>query len=170
MALRLLPNKGFRVAEGYGFPTTGDKAELEVSTVFFSHRRGALLVRLDKQGNDFEGLGIQGLLSYETLDGKLKSQTLKLNYKGQPLENGQYYEQASVGKTVALALLVSNMRQAAEMYGPKREEAVTLMKETLERFRANAETYQELGQEMQFAQSLYDLMRAGAEQGTLYGP
>ncbi len=169
LSLRLLPSNGFRVAEGYGFPTTNDRAELNVSTVFFSRRRGALLVRLSKQGRDFEGLSVQGLLSYETLDRKLKSQTLNLNYNGQPIKNGHYYEQPSAGKTVALGLLVSNMRKAAEMYQPRREEAVTLMQDALNRFRADAENYPELSQEVSFAQALYELMRSGAGQGTLYG-
>ncbi len=169
LSLRLLPSSGFRVAEGYGFPTTGDQAELKVSTVFFSRRRGALLVRLSTQGRNFENLGVQGLLSYETLDRKLKSQTLNLSYEGQPLKNGHYYEQPSVGKTIALGMLVSNMRNAAEMYGTKREEAVTLMQDALKRFRTDTESYQELAQEVTFAQELYDLMRSGAKQGTLYG-
>ena len=169
LSLRLLPSNGFRVAEGYGFPTTNNKAELNVSTVFFSRRRGALLVRLSKQDSDFENLSVQGLLSYETLDRKLKSQTLDLKYNGQPLKDGHYYEQPSVGKTVALGLLVSNMRKAVEMYGTRREEAVSLMQDTLKRFRTDTENYPELSQEVSFAQALYELMRSGAKQGTLYG-
>ncbi len=163
LSLNLTPSKGFSVAEGYGFPTVEGKAELKVNTVFISRRRGALLVRLNNKELDspgFFGLSVQGTLNYKMSNGQSKSQAATLTLNQQlPI----------LSKTVALAILVSTMHQAADLYKSKQGESVKLMGNALQRIREDARSHPELAKEVTFAQKLYDLMLSGAQQGTLYG-
>ncbi|MFQ5490901.1 MAG: VWA domain-containing protein, partial [Phycisphaerae bacterium] len=174
VALTLAP--GYAVAESFGFPTGADEdkpmPELEVSTIFLSRRKGALLVRLvPEEAGDLTGLNVTGQLSYTTPAGELIEQQLDMAYGHlEPDAAGQFFEQASVGKTVALALLVQTMHQAALEYAESHELAVARMRAGFERFVADAEALgdDDLTAEVELAGELLRLMESGAAQGDLY--
>lgn len=170
LSVALEPGAGFEVAEGYGFPTSDKEAELSVSTVFLSERRGALLIRLEPT----EALGtvtVTGSLSYETPAGEAATDTLNATFEADVDERGHAYAQPSVAKTVALALLVSGMKEASARYGEAPAPAAELMQTAATRFEADAEALGDdsLAEEVTFARKLLELMAAGAPQGTLYG-
>ena len=75
-------------------------------------------------------------------------------------------------RAVALALLVSGMKDAATVYSTNQNAAVTIMEATLARFEADvaeAGGDPDLTPEIAFATKLLDLMVQGAPQGNLYG-
>ena len=76
-----------------------------------------------------------------------------------------------MGKTVALAVLVSSMKQAAELYSVDREQAIENMTGALARISADAQALDDeaLTTEVNLARDLLRLMEQGAEQGDLYG-
>ena len=175
MVVNLSPSAGLDVADAYGCPSGDDEAatRMEVSSVFLSRRKGALLVRFTtEEGTELAGLQVGGHLTYETPDGELVEEEIVATYTGQPLDDhGQYFEQVSVGKTVALAVLVSAMAEAAEQYQTDRESAITTMRMATDRFTADAESLADeaLAPEVELARELLSLMQQGAEQGDLYG-
>lgn len=171
LKLELLPAAGFEVAEGYGFPTANKEAKLDVSTVFLSKRRGGLLVRFNTE-QSVTTFAVDAALSYTTPEGLNLEENLSANTTGQTLDNrGHFYAQASVGKTVALAILVSSMNQAATLYGSDAEAAISLLEKARLRFQADAEALADsaLMPEVKLTEDLLQLMKDGAEQGTLYG-
>jgi Ca-activated chloride channel homolog len=167
LTLSLTPSVGLEVAEGYGFPTDNKEAKLTTSTVFLSKRRGALLVRLATPV--ITTFNVSGSLSYKLPTGKTITDTLDASYSNESLEKGRYFAQPSVGKTVALAILVSSMKQASDLYAGNQEQAVTLMDKVAKRFAEDADKDETLTLEVQLANRLLELMKAGAPQGTLYG-
>ncbi len=175
LSVSIRADDGFQVADAYGFP--GDQADSEasfdVTTVFLSRRKGALLLRFaPAYGRPINDLRLHGNLNYLTPDGEEITQSLEINYPEGPLtEQGRYFEQASVGKTVALAILVANMKQAAELYQSNQAQAVTLMNKVVTRIRADAEPLDDLALqvEVELAERLLALMTEGAPQGDLYG-
>jgi Ca-activated chloride channel family protein len=176
LIVQVEPAVGFNLGQGYGFP--GDDGELRTATVFLSRRRGALLLRLD--GGPFEQLGANLSLSYRTPEGGSLNQTLNLSLPGGAMLDhaGRYFEQYSVQKTTALALLVHGMHRAADLYMEERETSLQLMSSAAERFASDAEALIaqnpadriDLERELKLAQDMLHLMQAGARQGTLYGP
>jgi len=166
---------GFGLAETYGFPSGDDEvsASMDVSTVFLSRRKGALLLRVGPDsGTELTGVSFSGSLSYRTPEGGLVEEDVDAAYGGEPLdERGQYFEQPSVGKTIALAILVSSMKDAAEVYATDRELAVQTMTGALARISADALSLDDeaLAAEVDLANDLLQLMEQGAEQGDLYG-
>ncbi len=170
LRVALEPEAPLTVAEGYGFPTTDGEASLETSTVFLSKRRGALLVRLSADGAP-KSLAVSGTLSYETLEGERVEDTLAATFDAEPDARGQAFAQPSVGKTVALALLVSGMKSAAETYAESPQGGSEKMQEVAARIAADTEALEDdsLTQEVELAETLLGLMEAGAPQGTLYG-
>lgn len=170
LRVSLTPQAPLEVAEGYGFPTTDNEASLETSTVFLSKRRGALLVRLIPAGES-KTLAVGGTLSYETLEGERVEDMLAASFKPDPDARGHAFEQPSVGKTVALALLVSGMKNAAETYAEEQTRGAEKMQEVVTRFTADAEALGDASfeGEVALAEELLELMEAGAPQGTLYG-
>ena len=167
LRLTVTPSPGLEVAEGYGFPTAERVAELNTSTVFLSKRRGALLVRLATA--EPAPFSVIGDLSYQTPSGETVLGSLSSSYDGAPLAEGRYFAQPSVAKTVALAVLVSNMQKSARLYGNDPEQAVSLMGQTARRFKEDSHDDPDLAPEVQLAERLLELMKQGAEQGTLYG-
>ncbi len=169
LTLEVNPDDAFEVAEGYGFPTADKEAKLQTSTVFLSKRKGALLVRLEPT-DEMTDLAVSGSLSYETLEGEEVTDTLQAALND---SDDFTFAQPSVGKTVALALLVANVKDAAELYATEQASAVTLMRAATERFKADIERLGAdagtLQDEVEFAEALLALMEEGAEQGTLYG-
>ena len=175
LTLDLTPAGGFTVADAYGFPAAdgGTGAGMDVSTIFLSRRKGALLVRLTPEtGTDLTGLSATGQLSYETPEGEPVTETLQPAYQNQePDDREQFFEQASVGKSVALAVLVAGMRDAAEVYGEDPSAAIAAMQTAVQRITADAAALGDttLAPEIELAEALLQLMEDGAEQGDLYG-
>lgn len=169
LTLELEPGAGLEVAEGYGFPSDKE-AKLSASTVFLSKRRGALLVRLEPTG-ELGTLTVTGSLAYETPSGETVTDTLDTTFEADVDERAHAYAQPSVAKTVALAVLVSGMKEAAARYTEAPKKATELMEAVTTRFEADAEELGDdtLKREVTFAQELLALMEKGTPQGTLYG-
>ncbi|MFW5920546.1 MAG: vWA domain-containing protein [Polyangiales bacterium] len=175
LRIELEASSGFGVVEGYGFPTgeAEGQASMEVSTVFLSERKGALLLQLAPLGDTaMSELAVSGRLSYTTPAGEPVEQSLELQVPAESVPaEGSWFEQPGVEKTTALALLVSGMREAAELYGSDRDAAVETMRAAYERFEADAEAIDDpaIGEEVGFAGQMLELMQSGASQETFYG-
>ena len=175
LQVKLQTASGFRLAGSYGFPGVDGETEatLAVATVFLSRRKGAMLVRLQPvEAGPFAAAEATLSLGYTTVDGTPMTESLAVRYDGQALDDGgRYLPQAGLAKTVALALLVSGMRTAAEQYGTDRAAAVATLEAARERYASDIAGLADeaLDNELVFADALLALMRAGAPQGTLYG-
>lgn len=171
LSLTLAPHEGFAVAEAYGFPKAvgGELPGLKVSTVFLSRKKGALLVRISST-RDMRSLKVDGTLSYLNLGQRQVKETLTASFADDSPAGAPYFEQASVAKSVALALLVSGMHDAAVLYGSDREHAVATLGRTVERFASDAQAIEDpaLDTEVALSRKLFELMQSGAEQGGLY--
>ncbi len=87
LKLALTPLEGFRLEAVYGLPGVepGTKpASLEISTVFLSRNRGAILARLSSQkGNEPTQRMLSGELSFSPRDGEASPPTrLTASYGG----------------------------------------------------------------------------------------
>ena len=175
LTMEVTLSAGFEVADAYGFPSGDDEVATgyDVATVFLSRRKGALLLRLAAaEAEEFTGMSVSGDLSYDTPDGQAVTESIESTYAGEPLdERGQFFEQDSVGATVALAVLVSAMNQAATEYAEDQELAIGTMQVALARFSGDVESLNNdaLTAEVELAGDLLELMKQGAEQGDLYG-
>jgi Ca-activated chloride channel family protein len=176
LKVELTPQPGFGIGAGYGFPAAGGTAQLEASTVFLSRRKGGLLVRLDPlSGQGLTGLGARGQLRYTDLAGQAVTEPLAVDYTGQALDpRGTYFEQRSVGKAVAVAIAVSAMKRAAELYGTDHGAAIKHLDSAMSRLTADdaalaAQGDTALAPLLQMAKDLLALMQKGAAQGDLYG-
>jgi Ca-activated chloride channel family protein len=169
--VQINPCSGFDVADTYGFP--GEEAGLDVATVFLSKKKGALLLRLTPADQiPLAALCADSTLAYTTPAGDTITEELNLLYPSvAPDDRGMAFDQHSVGKTVALAVLVSNMEAAAEIYGQDPGGAVEIMQKVFDRITKDAQALADpaLDPEVQLAEDLLSLMEAGAEQGDLYG-
>lgn len=169
----LLPVVGYSLADTYGFPGQGLTAKLDVSTVFLSRNKGALLARVKKtDGSAPTDLRVDGALSYQNLNGSPYTQALNLAYNHQPLDDrGMYFEQPGVGSTVALAILMSSLHEAASRYGTDPVGAEKLVADAVTRAAADRASLGDasLDGDIQFARDLQALLHSGAMQGTLYG-
>jgi len=174
LSVAVRPSAGLTVAEPYGFPAGFDAdPRLEVATVFLSKRRGALLASLaETELGALDGLAADVDLAWVDPAGVARSQPLHVARDGALDERGQWFAQAAVARTTALALLVSGMHDAAEAYGGDRDAAVAIMRGAAERFAADAAALAEpaLDVEVELAEAMLALMERGAPQGTLYGP
>lgn len=175
LQVKLQTSSGFRLAASYGFPGADGEAEasLEVATVFLSRRKGAMLVQLRPvEAGAFEAAQATLSLGYATVDGTPMTESLAVRYDGQALDDGgRYLPQLGLAKTIALALLVSGMRDAAERYGTDHAAAVATLEAARDRYAADIAGLADeaLDAELVFADALLALMRSGAPQGTLYG-
>ncbi len=174
LELELTPPAGFQIGAAYGFPgdEPGSTAGFSVASVFLSRRRGALLVRLDPQAALPGHFTVTGRLSYLTADGAPVNDTLELSYNGDaPDDHGCWFQQPTLGKTVALATLVAGMQEAAQRYQPNPEQAIAIMRTAAQRIASDAERIADdsLAEEVVFARDMLALMEAGAEQGDMYG-
>ncbi len=173
LKVQVTPASGFSVIQGYGFPgSSGAAPALDVSTVFLSRRKGALLVQLGGAETTLSGLGASSKLSYLDLSGAPLSDNLNSAYGGQPLDaRNMYFQQPSVGKTVALALLMSNLRRAAELYASDHAGAVTLMEKVVQRISSDAQGFADstFDRDVKLASDVLELMKQDAPQGDLYG-
>jgi Ca-activated chloride channel family protein len=171
LEVNLTPDAATKIAAGYGFPTTDGSptASLKVSSVFLSKRRGAMLVKL--QRDDLSTFAVNGTLDYLPAVGDPVHDALTLNYTGEAKDaRGQYFAQPSVAKTVALTLLVTSMRDAAEKYTSDHSAAVGVMQKASDRFALDIAGLGDasLDEEAAFAKALLQLMKENKPQGDLY--
>jgi Ca-activated chloride channel family protein len=173
LSVTMIPSEGYSVAGSYGFPgEAGDpQAKLEVASVFLSKRKGAMLIELQPPEGPLDFAQADLSLSYEKLDGSIVHEGLESTYAGEPLdEAGKFMPQPGIEKTVALALLVSGMKEAATLYGRDRDASIAHMVSVVERFAADAITIADpaIDAEVEFATDMLELMQAGAAQGNFY--
>ena len=145
---------------------------MSVSSVFLSRRRGALLLRIEAEaGSDvsFDALSVDLALEYETLEGEVRSEAFTKGFSA--LSDEAPFEQASVHKTVALARLVSAMKEAAEIYGTGQDGAVAVQQRAHTQFEEALMELEDpaLEQERELSAALLSLMRSGASQESFYG-
>jgi Ca-activated chloride channel homolog len=174
LSMKLEPDSGLAIAESYGFPQgTTPSAALEVSTVFLSKSRGALLVRLAREDKATLGaFHATGTLSYRTVEGTPKAQSLDVYYAGEALDaKGEYFEHGSTAKTVALAILTAGMRTAAEDYAGDHDTGKATMHKVADRAAADGKALNDadFDVEVALASDVLALMLADAPQGDLYG-
>jgi Ca-activated chloride channel family protein len=174
LKVNLTPTTGFSLANTYGFPGTADKtASLDVSTVFLSRKKGGLLLQLaPAMGVPLTNLALSGSLDFKRRDGSPVSQPLTINATGAMVDTrGQYFAQPAVGKAVALAVLVSAMKEAATLYTTDHAKAVTKMADAVARITDDNKTLGDaaIATEVQLAADLLALMQKDAPQGNLYG-
>ena len=177
LKLNLTAGAGFKIANSYGFPGAKDAAQLEVSSVFLSKRKGGLLVQLAPTAMGtapevLKGMSASGTLTYTQVDGVAQSEPLSVSYGGEPLDaRGQFFPQKSVGVATALALVVSGMHDAAALYATDKAAGVAKLQTVLTRFLADRAALAEpsLDAEQQLAEGMLALMQKGAQQGNLYG-
>jgi Ca-activated chloride channel homolog len=174
LRLRLVVEQGFRALEAYGFPGEPDgEFGLEAATVFLSRRKGAMLVRLGAaEGARWSDLRVRGELSYQTPEGETLTQAVEQGYPtAAPDERGMAFEQPGVEKAVALAILVSELRRAAEAYPQDPAGAAQLARQAAQRFAGDAAALADpaLEPEVAFGQAVAGLMERRAPQGDLYG-
>ncbi|MGB5694292.1 MAG: VWA domain-containing protein [Polyangiales bacterium] len=171
LVLQATSSLGFAVADGYGFPeSTLGEASLSVSTVFLSRRRGALLLRFAADdGEPLETLSTELSLEYRTTGGELVSETFVKEFS--QLTDDERFEQQGVHKTVALARLVTAMKQAAEIYGEDADGAVATLQFAHAQFEEVLDALDDpaLDAERAFSAKLIALMREGAPQDSFYG-
>lgn len=175
LALSVAAAENIAITSSYGFPgdpETPDVIGFDVSTVFLSKRRGALLLGLTTESTEIGPFGLSVDLDYTTVAGEAREKHLEVAYDSEPTDDrGHYYEQPMVGKTLALAILVSAMHDAAEAYQLDRQTAITIMTAAHARIVADAAALGDpsVDVEAQLAADLLALMEQGAPQGDLYG-
>lgn len=175
LSVDLVPAAGFAVADTYGFPasTGAPAAALDVSTVFLSKKKGALLVRFEPdQGFELSEFAAHGTLGYTTPEGEAIEETVDVAPDAQALDElGESYGQPSVRASVALALLVTGMKTAATQYQTDRGAALATMSACMGRYSLQIEPLADpaLDAEFELARELRRLMDEGAAQGDMYG-
>jgi Ca-activated chloride channel family protein len=162
------PADGFTPAAAYGFPDDGAPG-LDVATVFLSRRRGAMLVELAPgEGVDVDALSATATIAYHTPDGHAVSELVGAGYDGGPYRSA-WYGQPGVQRTVALALLVDGMGDAAADYATDPAAAIDRMTAVDARFTADVAGDDDLAAEVELSHQLLALMVDGAQQADLYG-
>ena len=162
------------IESSYGFPNGGkaDEDLMKVSTVFLSRKRGALLLKLTDANEQIRGQALSAELRYKDYEQQEKLQTLQLSFPTSTSTNTAYiFEQSSVGRATALALLVTGMKKAAELYQEDRPAATEMFRPIVARIVADAEFFDDDGlrEEAKFAQKMLKLMEEEAPQGNFYG-
>ncbi|WP_441287716.1 vWA domain-containing protein [Sorangium sp. KYC3313] len=176
LSLVATPSPGLSLSHAYGFPTgeagATSIASLDVASVFLSKRKGALLLSLTPASpEEIAGSEVEIALDYVDRSGEPVSSSLSVRYDGEALdERGVVMPQASVDKTVALALLVQAMHDAAQAYSWDRAAAIAALEPALARFAADAAAIGDAGidAEAAFWPALLDLMKADAPLGDFY--
>lgn len=176
MHVAVAPGAGLELAEAYGIPAADDSAAIgmDVSTIFLSRKKGAILLRfVGADGAEALAgeLGAEVDLSYTSIDGETFVEHVTASVSAEELDQrGMNFSQPSVSKTIALAVLVRGMRAAAELYATDHDAAEALMTGVAARFAADAEAIGDpaLAPEVELADALLALMAADAAQGDLY--
>jgi len=175
LVVSIEPPAGFTLERAYGFPVATSGAltpELDVATVFLSRRKGAMLLQLTPDDGEATAFDVAGTIAYTNPNGTPKTAEVQASFDGTLDERGQGWEQHSVGRTAALALLVDGMKGAVSVYQNDQVAAVTTMTAVHDRFAADALVLddKDLPVEVQLAAELLELMEAGAPQEQdLYG-
>lgn len=175
LKVEVTPATGYSLRNSYGFPgAPGSSAKLEATTVFLSRKKGGLLLELAAGAEaPITAMSLAGALSYVRTDGMPVSERLSIDAAGATLDGrGMYFQQPSVGKAVALAILTSAMKEAASLYGIDRTGAIQRMQQAADRIAQDAAALKEpsLDPEVKLAADLLALMKSGARQdlsGTL---
>lgn len=176
LSLHVGATSGYSVAQSYGFPESADQEPgevgMSVSTVFLSKKKGALLARIQQADPGRIGkFYAVANLRYTTPEGALVTVDLDAPYGGEELDGlGQYFEQPSVAKSTALALLVSGMHEAATSYSANQQSAIDHMQVVYNRFASDIAALDDaaVNVELQLAEELLRLMQEGAGQGDYY--
>jgi len=167
LKMALTPAEGFKIEAVYGLPGVepgAAQAGMEVSTVFLSRRRGAILARLSREGEFAPGQSlVKGTLSFLPTEGGESSTLLTASYEGsEPLAVTEaWYSQESVRKSVALTNFILGAQVACEKwYGGDRVGARELADRTVELLSLEAERLDDapLRAEVQLARELAALM------------
>lgn len=165
---------GLDIDTPYGFPTGfADDPQLSASSVFLSNRRGALLMSIEGDAAALDGMEAELDLGWTTPGGFEKTTTLHVTRGGAIVdERGQWFQQAAIERSTALALLVEGMHRAAEQYAFSPGEAEATMAAAQARFEADAAASgaEDLQPEVDLGDAMLELIRARAPQGELYGP
>lgn len=176
LSVKAAPTAGLSVGKSYGFPESaaGQPVALDVSTVFLSKNRGALLVQLAPDANHAiaAGDGVTLDLSYADPDGASHKETLSPSYDGAALSDaGVAMPQQGISRAVSLALFTSAMHDAAEAYATDHANAIAIFEPALARLSSDAvaSNDDDLTKEAEFWVKLLDLMKKNAPQGDLYG-
>ncbi|MDQ3031206.1 MAG: VWA domain-containing protein [Myxococcota bacterium] len=175
LSLEVKTHEGVSIERGLGFPgapSAADTLDLDVATVFLSRRRGALLVQLRAlQLAALEGATVSLHLEYDEPDGTHVDQPIAITLPRLAEGATEAHAQPVTARTIALALLVDGMRDAATLYASDRPAAIARMTSTRNRIAAAAASTEDAGlaTEAELADALLALMEAGARQGTLYG-
>lgn len=165
--------EGWGIDRGLGFPAVSDDEQLglEAETVFLSKRKGALLVALTPLATS-EPLRGEFALSYVTPDGTAVEGVAAFDASAAiPGETGQWFEQHSVARTTALALVTEAMHDAATIYAAMPAAALGVLQAARARFAADAAALgdADLAVEQQLVDAMTALVEQGAPQGSLYG-
>lgn len=175
----------FVVGASYGFPGTDPQERaIDAASVFLSKRRGALLLRVDREdaGDDDalstsspkDAFSLDMSLSYRTRDGEEHTATLSTQHQLDATHTidarGHFFAQNSTAKATALAILVESLKTATTLYNNDPVAAEELARLATERIEADAAAYgEDLQSEAVFARALLDLIVARAPMGNLYG-
>jgi len=110
-------------------------------------------------------------LAYFEPDGTEITEDAPFAYDETPLTDGRWFVQRGTDRTVALALLVEAMHDAALDYKDQPALAQKQMEAAVARISADAERLgdEDLAVEVELASSMLQLVTARAPQGTLYG-
>jgi Ca-activated chloride channel homolog len=176
MAVEIEAAAAFRIVEGFGFPAGVEEARagFEVASVFLSRRRGGLLLRAEPTDDAaLESLSLSGTITYTTPQGASVTETVEatIPHDATRDDRGHWYAQSSVGRTVSLAILVSGMRSAVELYRDgDAEAAVSRMEVVLDRLVEDADALADeaLASEIPLAEALLELLRDGAPMNDPY--
>ncbi|MBZ0265943.1 VWA domain-containing protein [bacterium] len=114
----------------YGFPSPEDeRVRLEVSTLFLSRNKGAVLLHFVPEWGEFHtiehGLDIADMsISYETVDGETIHEELRATYQGRTISNPEQsrFDQIGVRKTTTLARFGLTLERACTLFHEQRNE------------------------------------------------
>lgn len=173
LKLELSEVEGASVRASYGFPTSGGAAPaLRAESVFQSHERGTLLVRLAGGGPDNQALGPVSAklhLSYQTRAGRPIEQDLPLSTDSA----GGGFSSPATRKAVALAVLATSLGEALDLYAGDPAQAERVARVAAARFAediAPLGSDLELDRDRQLAEEIARLIASGASQESFYGP
>ncbi len=131
------PYENFDLTGAYGFPSPENQvAELFISTVFLSRNKGAVMLKFDRQFEEFAPIFTQTQIadlsiSYETTDGREVIQNLPAIYSGPDIINpdDNHFGQVGVHKGTVLTRYVLTLQKSCELYYEyyNNDEAVELL-------------------------------------------
>lgn len=167
LSLSVKTESGTTIARGLGFPgapSASDQIDLEVASVFLSRRRGALLI--EARGAELAGGRVNVGLSYFEPDGEPVEASLDVVLPALTADETEAHTQEVTRRSVALALMVDGMREAARVYPSSREAALEHARAAHARIEAAALATEDeaLETEVALAADLVTLIENGAPQ------